>query len=169
MNNSNNQIIRNVMEVLVAEEVDRQISYYQQSFNVQINSLDVISYALNRLPALYASSEEGFKYQQIKAEIKLKKEIEQVVKEGFMTILQEPYRPFIPLIGDLPQETKEEREFKEFLSELTTVLPNKDYKYLLTTFQKVFNKMINGQLTPTELKKIQQDLWFGWNDTRYNL
>ncbi|ELR97445.1 late competence development ComFB family protein [Gloeocapsa sp. PCC 73106] len=104
MNNFDNQVIRNAMEVLVADEVNRQISDYSQSTTTCINSLEVIGYALNRLPSLYASSEEGFIYQKFKGELTLETKIKATVKEAFTVIFQEPHRSFKPLTQLTPEE-----------------------------------------------------------------
>lgn len=168
MNNSNNQVIRNVMEVLVSEELARQISSYSPSITNSINSLDIISYALNRLPSLYASSEEGFNYQKLKGEMKLRKQIEAAVKEGLDKVFQEPERPFQPLTEFVVRETKEEKQVKQILLELNHIAPNKDPYFLLKTLEQMLNKIMLDRLTETEIKKIKQQLSFDWEDTRYN-
>ncbi|ELR97444.1 late competence development ComFB family protein [Gloeocapsa sp. PCC 73106] len=169
MNNSNPQVIRNVMEVLVAEEVARQICYHSESVTRQINSLEIISYALNRLPSLYASSEEGFTYQKLKGELILKTKIEATVKEAFAAIFQEPYRSFRPLTELKPKETKEERQIKHILSELTTILPNKDASFVLKIFKQIIMKIMQDELTEAEIHKLRLELSFDWEDTRYRL
>ncbi len=55
---------RNVMEPLVAEEVQRQLPLKLVKY---LNRAQAIAYALNRLPALYATSERGWHLQMLKA------------------------------------------------------------------------------------------------------
>lgn len=53
----------NVMENLVAEEVARQKSKLPEKLRGYIKSVEIETYALNRLPALYASNEKGWQIQ----------------------------------------------------------------------------------------------------------
>ena len=57
----------NVMERLVAEEVARQKAKLPPKLREYIKGVEVETYALNRLPALYASSEKGWQVQYEKA------------------------------------------------------------------------------------------------------
>ena len=64
--NQADYINRNVMEILVSEEIDRQIGRFPDNIRKFINRIEVATYALNRLPALYASSQQGFNQQKTK-------------------------------------------------------------------------------------------------------
>lgn len=55
---------RNAMEPLVAEEIDRQLQKLPGDVAKSINKAEAIAYALNRLPGLYSTTEEGWHWQQ---------------------------------------------------------------------------------------------------------
>ncbi|MGK7900181.1 MAG: late competence development ComFB family protein [Hormoscilla sp.] len=55
---------RNAMEPLAAEEIDRQLERMPGDVVKLINKADAIAYALNRLPSLYSTTEEGWHWQQ---------------------------------------------------------------------------------------------------------
>lgn len=58
---------RNAMEPLAAEEVERQLQKLPVNVIQSINKADAIAYALNRLPSMYATTEEGWHWQQERA------------------------------------------------------------------------------------------------------
>jgi hypothetical protein len=88
---------RNVLEPLVAEEVQRQLETLPSRLVAYINSAEVIAYALNRLPALYATSEEGWNRQQQKAKTQLEQQIILAVKWGLNAVFQNPSSHSTPL------------------------------------------------------------------------
>ncbi|MBE9040920.1 late competence development ComFB family protein [Oscillatoriales cyanobacterium LEGE 11467] len=59
---------RNVMELLAAEEIERQLQRHPDENARTIDRAEAISYALNRLPSLYATTEEGWCWQRERAE-----------------------------------------------------------------------------------------------------
>lgn len=70
----------NVMETIVMEEALRQLA---QSGPPQLEGLDlgdIIAYALNRLPALYATTQEGAHYQKIKAKKEFGEQVTETVQ-----------------------------------------------------------------------------------------
>jgi Late competence development protein ComFB len=90
-------IYRNAIEPLVALEVERQLQNLQPGVIAYINPAQVIAYALNRLPTLYATSEEGWNKQQQKVKTQLAQQIEVAVKWGLNVVLQDPFKPSTPL------------------------------------------------------------------------
>lgn len=91
------QTNKNAMEILIAEEIERQIQSYPSEARKYINQIEVATYALNRLPALYASSEEGL-YRQIQiGKSKLGYQITRVVATAIETIRANPLRFSTPL------------------------------------------------------------------------
>ncbi len=95
----------NALESLVAQEVERQLQNLPPALVAYINSAQAIAYALNRLPPLYATSEEGWNKQQQKAKTQLAQQIESAVKSGLNAVLQNPLKPSTPL--QLPPQTAE--------------------------------------------------------------
>ena len=103
-------IYRNAIEPIVAQEVERQLEKLSPKLVSYINPAQVIAYALNRLPTLYATSEEGWKKQQEKANTELKKEITSAVKWGLNAVLQDPFKSSTPLRSDDQTSAKYERQ-----------------------------------------------------------
>ena len=56
------------MELLAAEEIERQLQQHPEENVRTIDRAEAISYALNRLPSLYATTEEGWCWQRERAE-----------------------------------------------------------------------------------------------------
>ena len=82
---------QNVLEPLVLAEVERQRKNLSPQLASFINPLDVSTYALNRLPALYANSDTGWQRQRQKAE-KMQQEIATAVHWGVNAVIQDPLR-----------------------------------------------------------------------------
>ncbi|MEM1172214.1 MAG: late competence development ComFB family protein [Cyanobacteria bacterium P01_H01_bin.35] len=93
----------NIMEQMVADEVNRQITLLPQKLAKYIKRADVETYALNRLPPLYASSKEGWKFQTKKAEGDYQKQIVAGVRHAFAAVQRDLLRNSTPLFVE---ETK---------------------------------------------------------------
>ena len=90
-------LYRNVLEPLVTEEVQRQLENLSPELVSYINPDQAIAYALNRLPALYATSEEGWNRQQQKAKTELAQQIALAAKSALKAVYQNPLKPSTPL------------------------------------------------------------------------
>ncbi|HBR00546.1 MULTISPECIES: late competence development ComFB family protein [unclassified Roseofilum] len=101
-NSSSPKVYHNVIELLVAEEVQEQLKKVPHNLQPYIEPIEVATYALNRLPALYASSEEGQKRQLKYARQQLQEQITLAVRQGIMAVQRDPIRNSTPLswIGD---------------------------------------------------------------------
>ena len=123
----NDYINRNVMEILVADEIERQISRLPSNIKKFINPIEVATYALNRLPALYASSQQGFNKQKIKGRSEYSVKITQEVRKGLAAIQQDLLRSSTPLTADMERDLDRDlKEAKAALQELANYLPKKD-------------------------------------------
>ena len=91
------------MEQMVTDEVNRQITLLPQKLAKYIKRADVETYALNRLPPLYASSKEGWKFQTKKAEEDYKKQIVDAVRHAFAAVQRDVLKSSTPLFKE---ETK---------------------------------------------------------------
>jgi hypothetical protein len=87
----------NVMEELVIAETIGQISAISQregtdraDTDPQLDVGDIAAYALNRLPPLYATTEEGASYQRDRAQKELKSLITQQVESAIAQNLDRP-------------------------------------------------------------------------------
>ncbi len=87
----------NVMERLVAEEVERQKAKLPPKLREYIKTVEVETFALNRLPALYASSEKGWQLQYEKAGKVHAKTVSQAVRQGIAAVQVDPLRASQPL------------------------------------------------------------------------
>ncbi len=88
---------RNAIEPLVEEEVERQLQHLPPQMVKYIDPVQVLAYALNRLPALYATSEEGWHRQQLRAKQHLSNQIFTAVRQGFAAVQKDPLRVATPL------------------------------------------------------------------------
>ena len=80
----------NVMEELVINEVVSQLAQQQLLPQEAPDISDIAAYALNRLPPLYATTEEGADFQRQRASEELEFLIQQQVKEGIHRYLDKP-------------------------------------------------------------------------------
>jgi Late competence development protein ComFB len=81
----------NVMEELVLTEAIRQVAAVEMNQSEpRLDVGDIAAYALNRLPPLYATSEEGAKYQRERAKAEMQDIIRQQVKEGIERNIDRP-------------------------------------------------------------------------------
>jgi hypothetical protein len=87
----------NVMELLVAEEVTKQIKGLPSRILKYLNQTEVETYALNRLPSLYASSEKGWQHQYEKAKRELYSQIKSAVRQALAAVQIDPIRSSEPL------------------------------------------------------------------------
>ena len=87
----------NVMERLVAEEVSRQKAKLPPKLREYIKTVEVETFALNRLPALYASSEKGWQMQYEKAAQAHAEAVTQAVRQGIAAVQVDPLRASQPL------------------------------------------------------------------------
>ena len=82
----------NVMELLVDQEVERQLNQLPVKLTQYINSSQVATYALNRLPPLYASNAKGWRRQKLRGEKKLQNHITTAVSQAFVAIQRDLIR-----------------------------------------------------------------------------
>lgn len=80
----------NVMEELVLTETAAQISAIEATSEAGLDVGDIAAYALNRLPPLYATTQEGANYQRARAETELKDTIIQQVEAAITHNLHRP-------------------------------------------------------------------------------
>lgn len=98
---------RNAIEPLVAEELEQQLDRLPKQIVKYVNPAQVMAYALNRLPALYATSEEGWRRQQLRAKQQLKEQIVTAVRQGLAVVQKDPLKSSTPLKGEGTGEQKE--------------------------------------------------------------
>jgi hypothetical protein len=80
----------NVMEELVLTETIAQITAIEVKSELQLDVGDIAAYALNRLPPLYATTEEGASYQRERAKKELQELITQQVTSAIAQNMDRP-------------------------------------------------------------------------------
>lgn len=80
----------NVMEELVLTEAISRVAEIEASANVTLDLGDIAAYALNRLPPLYATTEEGANFQRKNAKAGLTDLISEQVREAIGRSLNRP-------------------------------------------------------------------------------
>ncbi len=80
----------NVMEELVLAEAISQVAEVEAKSDQTLDLGDIAAYALNRLPPLYATTEEGANYQREEARTRLSELIGQQVSESVGRSLNQP-------------------------------------------------------------------------------
>ena len=80
----------NVMEELVLSEAITRVAEIEQASETSLDVGDIAAYALNRLPPLYATTEEGANYQRQRAREELQELIQEQVTEAIARYLDRP-------------------------------------------------------------------------------
>lgn len=92
-----NRAYFNVMELLVAEELEKQIHGLPPRVLKYLKRVEVETYALNRLPSLYASSEKGWQHQYERAKREFRNQIKSAVRQAIAAVQVDPIRMSKPL------------------------------------------------------------------------
>jgi hypothetical protein len=80
----------NVMEELVLSEAITRVAEIEQTSDNSLDVGDIAAYALNRLPPLYATTEEGANYQRQRAREELQDLIQAQVTDAIARYLDRP-------------------------------------------------------------------------------
>ncbi len=168
MKRPSDQISKNVMEFLVTEEIERQVIRYPTNISRYINRVEVATYALNRLPPLYASSQEGFNRQKLRGRKEFSAEITKVVRQALAAVQKDLLRNSTPLIVE---DDRELEDAKNALKELTDFLPHREFSWenLVKTIKPVLIQMSRQKQLATESTKItshSSDKWEGTHNYR---
>ncbi|MGF1521093.1 MAG: late competence development ComFB family protein [Leptolyngbyaceae cyanobacterium] len=95
----------NVMESLVAQEIGQQLQHLPTRVRHYIKVEEVVTYALNRLPPLYASSERGWEHQRQLAKRDLQGKIADAVRQAIAAVQVDPLRLSKPILRPQTQAT----------------------------------------------------------------
>lgn len=93
---------RNVMEALVAEEIDAQMQQLSLREQQTLQRSQIMGYALNRLPGLYVTSEKGWQRQWSQGKNKYQCQIKIAVRQGIAAVLRDPLRDVTVLSNHAP-------------------------------------------------------------------
>ena len=166
----NDYVHRNVMEVLVSEEINRQIVRLPSNIKKFINPIEVATYALNRLPALYASSQQGFNKQKIKGRSEYSVNITQEVRKGFAAIQQDILRTSTPLLSENDSEIdKSIKEAQAALQELADYLPERDltWKNVVRLVKPILAELKEQDPEAVNTQKVRSRTSRMWEDSIY--
>jgi hypothetical protein len=154
----------NVMEALVAEEVDKQRKQLPPKIAHYINNTEVIAYALNRLPPLYATSQQGLQQQRSRATKELQTKIALAVRQALAAIQRDPLRTTSPL------RLEADRGPQDALRGLKELLGSNDLSWtnLVNEVEHTLIRTARGEITwrkrGVSLAESQE-----WQDSRYML
>ncbi|MGQ9866389.1 MAG: late competence development ComFB family protein [Pseudanabaenaceae cyanobacterium] len=98
----------NVLEKIVQAIAERQLQRIPPEAAARLNIYEIMAYALNRLPPMYASSEQGLKQQRYRAKVELSGRIGEVLQEAIIKVAKSPLRGSQPL---LPATALAERDY----------------------------------------------------------
>lgn len=112
----------NVMEELVLTEAIARVAEIEATSDCTLDLGDIAAYALNRLPPLYATTEEGADYQRGRAKDELQVLIAQQVSDAIARNLDQP--DFFPERQVLGKNTSD-----EMLGQVSALLKSYAHKY----------------------------------------
>jgi hypothetical protein len=172
------QTYQNVMEVLVQEELERQLKNCPETLIQYINKVEVATYALNRLPPLYASCEKGKNMQKVLGQKQYREEIKKAVRQGLAAIQRDPLRVSIPLVSETNEEYYAANNALKNLQSLLEEQNLLDYQELswdnlVEIIQHALKKMawagVPIQPTSRQLQNTQKvrSKVSGWDDSCY--
>ena len=176
------QIHQNIMEILVRDEVKKQLQTYPPNLVEYIEPIEVETFALNRLPAMYASSLKGKRQQEIKAKRRYRKDIEKAVRQAIAAVTRDPLRKSDPLpipvsntsSNSDPEANQILKELEQFLQERDLLLyKNLTWVNLIDSIQYIIDQSSQSYITP-QRKQETVDKFKAWQERqrkspKYNL
>jgi hypothetical protein len=152
------QKYKNAMEYLVEREIDQQVKNESNPLKVisDINLVQVATFALNRLPPLYASSLEGLEKQKRRANHEFRHKITQAVSQGFAAVLRDPLKRATPLHSE-EQHTLEDA--KQTLTQLADI-PQHELNWIVNFMESFLERIKNKQITEEEVVKLYYLLFY---------
>lgn len=144
----------NTLENLVASISQRQISRLDSALKQQVTLEEVCAFALNRLPPMYATTENGLKYWRDRARTELSSDILVTVRQGVMTILKSPSRFLPPLPSDkfTTQQELAIAELKDILQ-----IEDLDWRNVAVVVQDAIEQYQTGNITWTPRDRRNTD------------
>ena len=112
----------NVMEELVLSSSITKVAEIEQMTDESLDVGDIAAYALNRLPPLYATTEEGAEYQRQRAKREMNDLIEQQVEAAIAKYLDRPeFFPERQILGKISKNS--------VLNQMSNLLEDNAHKY----------------------------------------
>ncbi|HEY9642104.1 MAG TPA: late competence development ComFB family protein [Coleofasciculaceae cyanobacterium] len=134
---------KNVMELLVEEEVSRQVKALPTRIASYINQTELVAYALNQLPSLYATSEKGLEHQMERGRAKFSAQISQAVQRAIAAIRRDPLRTYVPL------KAQQAIPLREVLQQMQILLRNDhvNWENLPMAVERALNRASQGEIS----------------------
>ncbi|NEP09884.1 MAG: late competence development ComFB family protein [Symploca sp. SIO2C1] len=150
-----NRTHKNVMELFVSQEVEQQRSQLSENLAKYIDPIEVATYALNRLPPLYACSQQGWQYQKLQAQSQFQ-QITIAVRQALAAVQRDPIKRSTPLI---PSEETELQEAQAALAGLQNLLHQREVSWnnLANTVQKALTKTATEAIKQVLPKKARKN------------
>ncbi|MBW4560569.1 MAG: late competence development ComFB family protein [Mojavia pulchra JT2-VF2] len=151
------------MEVLVVAEVQQQIQSLPSKIAKYINPSEVTAYALNRLPALYATSKRGWQRQLHRAKTEFHQKINTAVRQGIIAVQQDPLR------ADDLLDFQEENAVLSALQELKVLLQQEDLTWdkLADVVEQTLMDTLRGKITWRKPDSSDNEI-FDWEQHPHN-
>jgi hypothetical protein len=147
MSNAKTVQYKNVMETLVDKEVARQLQKVPVAMRSYLDAAQISTYALNRLPVLYASSEAGKNKQLERGKNTYQQDIEVAVRRGIAAVERDPLRASDPIVTvseetELDQAHKALKQVEELLRHRQLLVEHKlKWGNLLQSVTYALNKL----------------------------
>ncbi len=150
---------RNITEDLVAEELDLQLERLPAKIKEYLSRAEVIAYALNRLPPLYATSEQGLRQQRFRAKREFAIQISNAVRQALAAVQRDPLRVSTPL------QAQYRNSPMYALAELKRVLLKDDltWEVVADTVELALMNTARGDIT-WKRRIREEELSLGWSD-----
>jgi hypothetical protein len=159
------QTYRNVMESLVLEEVEKQYQRLPPKVAGYVNRAEVVAFALNRLPPLYATSEKGWQQQRTRARKDFESQIVSAVRQAVAAVQRDPLRAVVPL------RIAEEQESMLALQGLKELLRREEVSWenIVEIVENTLVRTARGEITWRKRNVPPSTARSEWQDTRYLL
>jgi hypothetical protein len=140
---------RNVMEALVAEEIDSQMQQLSLREQQILERSQIMGYALNRLPSLYVTSEKGWQRQWSHGKNKYQCQIKTAVRQGIAAVLRDPLRD-VTILSVHPPDVAEAA-----LAQLRRLLMRQELSWhnMVATIQML---LVNGDMQFPDERRSQK-------------
>ena len=161
-NESRTIAYQNIMEVLIEEEIEKQLQRYPITLIEDVNKVEIATYALNRLPPLYASSEKGKHKQKLLAQKKFRTKIKSAVRNGLAAVQRDPCRSSTALMSETELRYQKAQAALQQLQDLLEewdLLDRQDLSWenLVSIIQRILNKLAwSGMKEPLHLKSSKK-------------
>ena len=150
---------KNVMESLVLEEVEAQIQSLPQKIARHIKPSEVVAYALNRLPGLYATGKRGWQKQWHRGKTELNSQISTAVRQGIIAVQRDPLR------SDMPINFTEEQNTQEALQKIKHLLQRDDISWnnVANIMEETLLDTLRGKITWHKAGRSNEEI-FNWEE-----